>query len=384
MYRSGVAYSISSWLPVTMNWVYTQVMYLQGFSLLVLADVLERVDQLPDYKMVMVPAGWKRALLHNLRRVGIRLIPREYHDALMKYQPIVLHSHFGDRAWYDLPMAYKYNLRHVVTFYGYDLSLLPKKHPIWRSRYQKLFKHGSLFLLEGEHMADTLANLGCPREKIRVHRLGVDLDAISFKPRLFLPGDTIRVLIAGRFIEKKGIPDAIGALGILHQQYPNIKVTVVGGSSGSLREEREKTRINDAIRMNHLEDTVTLLGFQPTQVLMEQAYQHHIFLSPSVVSSDGDTEGGAPVTIIEMLASGMPIVSTFHCDIPGIIQHGVNGLLAKEHQPEELAEHLKWLIEHPLAWEGMATAGRTHLEKEYNARIQGKRLMEFYETLARD
>jgi colanic acid/amylovoran biosynthesis glycosyltransferase len=102
-----------------------------------------------------------------------------------------------------------------------------------------------------------------------------------------------------------------------------------------------------------------------------------------VVASDGDTEGGAPISIIEMLASGMMVVSTHHCDIPGVIQHGVSGMLAGERRPEELAQHLKWLIEHPQAWPAMLDAGRKHVEQKFNARVQGLRLMAIYEDLVR-
>ncbi len=70
------------------------------------------------------------------------------------------------------------------------------------------------------------------------------------------------------------------------------------------------------------------MGYQPHSTLFAEAYRHHIFLSPSVTASTGDTEGGAPVSLIEMAATGMLIVSTTHCDIPEVIKHGVTGLLA--------------------------------------------------------
>ncbi len=51
--------------------------------------------------------------------------------------------------------------------------------------------------------------------------------------------------------------------------------------------------------------------------------RHHLFLSPSVTAPDGDSEGGAPVSIIEAAATGMPVVSTTHCDIPQAVDDGV-------------------------------------------------------------
>jgi colanic acid/amylovoran biosynthesis glycosyltransferase len=114
---------------------------------------------------------------------------------------------------------------------------------------------------------------------------------------------------------------------------------------------------------------------------MEEAYRHHIFLSPSVTASDGDTEGGAPVSLIDMAASGMPIVSSRHCDIPEVILDGVSGLLADERDVDGLVAHLRWLIEHPDEWRPMLDAGRRRMEKEYHAKVQGERLAEVYASL---
>lgn len=61
---------------------------------------------------------------------------------------------------------------------------------------------------------------------------------------------------------------------------------------------------------------------------------------------------------IEMAATGMPIVSTNHCDIPNVITSERTGLLANEHDVGQLAEHIRWLIRNPDAWCDMVTAAR--------------------------
>lgn len=125
-----------------------------------------------------------------------------------------------------------------------------------------------------------------------------------------------------------------------------------------------------------------MLGYQPHAVLLEEAYRHHIFLSPSVTASDGDTEGGVPVAIIEMAATGMLVISTSHCDIPEVIQHQVTGLLARERDAEGLAVNLRWLIQHQDCWIPILEKGRRHLEAEYDACKQGLRLAQVYREIA--
>ena len=115
---------------------------------------------------------------------------------------------------------------------------------------------------------------------------------------------------------------------------------------------------------------------------MEEARRHHVFLSPSVTAADGDTEGGAPVSLIEMSASGMMVVSTTHCDIPGVILHGKTGWLAPERDIDALVEHLQWIVAHPGEWMEMQRAGRTYMEAEFDARRQGERLGAIYREFA--
>ena len=52
-------------------------------------------------------------------------------------------------------------------------------------------------------------------------------------------------------------------------------------------------------------------------------------MAPSVTASDGDMEG-TPMALVDMAATGMPIISTTHSDIPEIIRHGETEFLAEE------------------------------------------------------
>jgi colanic acid/amylovoran biosynthesis glycosyltransferase len=301
-----------------------------------------------------------------LRKLKIRSYPFIYDIAVRKHHPVILHSHFADRGWYDLALAKKYGLKHMVTFYGYDVNMLPTQQPVWKERYKELFEKADLFLCEGHYMAKCIVNLGCPKEKVNVQRLGIEIDKIPFVPRKIGDDGMVRILIAGTFREKKGIPYALEAIGLLKDEYPNIRVTIIGDSGRQKREEEEKSKILNVIKRYNLGPIIRMLGFQPYHVLMEEAYKHHIFLSPSITASDGDTEGGAPVTIIEMAASGMPVISTWHCDIPEVVQDGKTGFLVKEQNINELYKQIKCIIAQTELWEIFGKDARQHTENLYN------------------
>ena len=230
-------------------------------------------------------------------------------------------------------------------------------------------------------MAGEIRKLGCPADKLRIHHLGVDLDALPFRPRSWHPGNVLRVLIAASFREKKGIPIAIQALAKIAEEVP-LQVTVIGAAGAGPKSQAEKRRILEAIAESGLSERVRLLGYQPHSVLLEEAYRHHVFLSPSLTASDGDSEGGAPVSLIEMMATGMPVVSSRHADIPEVIKHGISGFLADERDAHKLAACLRWLVAEPGQWFRVCAAARGHVEREFDAYLQGKRLAAIYTDLA--
>jgi colanic acid/amylovoran biosynthesis glycosyltransferase len=271
-------------------------------------------------------------------------------------------------------------IKHVVTFYGYDVNRLPAVFPKWKARYRALFRLANLFLCEGTHMAQCLIELGCPADKVKVQHLGVEIDKIVFAPRSRAPESPLRVLIAASFREKKGIPCALQALAKVRPEVP-VEVTIIGDATSHPKDQREKAKILATVAETRLNDCTRFLGYQPHDVLWQEALSHHVFLQPSLTASDGDTEGGAPVTLIEMAASGMPIVSTRHCDIPGIVLNGETGLLAEERNANELAAHIVWLARHPGYWPGMLEKGRDRAAREFNCVLQGRKLSQLYRGL---
>ena len=348
----------------------------------IICEVTENLDQfwLPNIHSLSETSRCRYYWDLWLRKIGLRRHLGFLVKQARKYHAQLLHSHFGNVGWLNTKAALKAKLKHIITFYGFDVNYLPRLNQGWSRRYQELFRYADRILCEGPHMADCIEALGCPRDKIQVQHLGVSLTEIVFKPRTWDPKEPLRVLMAASFQEKKGIPDALEALGRI-QKDVRLEITLIGDANSEMRSQLEKSKILDVMGRYNLQRKTRMLGFQPLAVLFEEAYKHHIFLSPSVTAVDGDTEGGVPVSIIEMAATGMPVVSTRHCDIPEVIHHGVTGLLVQERDIEGLAGSLHWLMENTDRWFPMVEAGRRHLEVEYNAKRQGERLARIYEEL---
>ena len=380
-----VVHTCRSWLPQTMTWLYNQVKYLP-------ADieshiVCQSTNNLEQFQLPNIHSFQKESTAIRyygqrfLRKIGLRQSLNYYRTTLHSLRPDILHSHFGNQGWADLESMNGARLKHVTTFYGFDLSRLPSADPRWNSRYTDLFKKGDLFLCEGPFMASSLVKLGCKPEKIRVQHLGIDLQKIIFKPRNFDPLKPLKVLISASFREKKGIPYAVESIGRLSERMP-VELTIIGDAVKSKSGEMEKQKIIGTLEKTGLMKKTTMRGYLPHDIVLQEAYRHHIFLSPSVTSSDGDSEGGAPVSIIEMAASGMPVVSTTHCDIPEVLDYGGKDWLAPERDVDGLVSVLdKWLND-LAAWPGLLLHARKHIEKEFDVSRQGVILGDIYEELA--
>jgi colanic acid/amylovoran biosynthesis glycosyltransferase len=388
-----VAHYTRRWLPQTQTWLYNQVRFLpDSVEPHVICERTANLDQfgIDNLHCFAEDAPWCHHWDVGLRFLGLRPYYPYTIDQVEQCGADLFHTHFGDYSWQNLEVSRQKDVKHVVTFYGNDVTSYPQQDEKWRKRYRVLFEQVDSILCDGPHMAQSVVNLGCPEHKVHVHHLGVPVDDIPFRPRTYEPGAPRRVLIAASFREKKGIPYALEALGQLREDVP-VKITIIGGVAevpllGGLSKnvsgsETEKERILAAIDEWGLEDDVRLLGYQPHDALMEEAYDHHVFLQPSVTAENGDGEGGAPVTLIEMSASGMPIVSTRHCDIPSVVLDEESGLLAPERDPDALTDNLRQLIESPDRWTEMGQAGREHVEAEFNAPVQGKRLAERYQEI---
>lgn len=387
-----VLHSTKHWLPATQTWLFHQVEQLADVDNHVVCDHKLNLDRFPAEHLyvsrdpVLGSPTLRRWSQRPLVGYPLRQWQRGWHARFVESvikgcAASILHSHFGNRAWHDVRANRHTQVAHVVTFYGYDVGFLVRRFPIWRRRYEELFDEVDLVLCEGPHMACCVRELGCPPAKTRVHHLGIDVEQIPFRPRRWQKGEPLRVLMAASFRPKKGIPFGLRALGRLASQL-DVQVTLVGDATeGNARSAREKADILQTISECGLEGRIDLVGFCSHDELFAHAYQHHVFLSPSVTASSGDTEGGAPVTIIEMAATGMPVVSTKHCDIPEVITHRQSGLLAPERDVDQLVELLLWLAEHPHEWEPMAQAARAHIEEEFCLHRQGERLEGIYRSL---
>jgi colanic acid/amylovoran biosynthesis glycosyltransferase len=226
-------------------------------------------------------------------------------------RPAALHAHFGPVAWSHRRLAHHLDTPLVAAFYGADAcsaEFLDSR--TWRRRYRRLFGSVAAVLAEGPSMAERVTALGCPPEKVHVVRLPADessLATLAWAP----PEDRFRIVAGARFTEKKGFDTAIAAFARGLGDKPDAELVLVGGGELETDLRALSTTLGVA-------DRVVFAGPLPYAEFMETLAAGHVSVFPSRTAANGDSEGGAPVTLIEASWIGVPSVVSDHDDLPFI------------------------------------------------------------------
>jgi colanic acid/amylovoran biosynthesis glycosyltransferase len=122
-------------------------------------------------------------------------------------------------------------------------------------------------------------------------------------------------------------------------------------------------------------------GMKPVSQYLELLKGIDIVLAPSVHAKDGDTEGGAPVVIIEALCAGIPVAGSTHCDIPNIVSHGSSGLLSAERDVDALAKDIVTLSSNRQLRIDMGKCGAKYARAEHDITRQVSKITDVYRRL---
>jgi colanic acid/amylovoran biosynthesis glycosyltransferase len=358
---------VRTYLPRTENWIYEQVRHTERYRSVFASKAIANLDAFPFDSIY----SGSRASLH------VRIFDREirkragyspYFTAVAERErAAIIHAHGGGIATFVARSAFRSGIPLVVSFYGTDMWTHPDGEAGLRRKYADVFRTGALYLAEGPAAAAQLVRIGCPENRVIIHRLGVDVTAIPFKPRSLADGAELKVLMASRFAEKKGIPYGVEAFCRIARDNPRMSLTLVG-DSGSAKDSRSKKEFEAIATRHRVRDQVTILGFMGREELRDLAERHHILLHPSVQARSGDSEGGHPVVMTMLAASGMPILATRHCDIPEIVHDNETGWLVSERNADEIEATLRRIVRDPSMLSEFGFAARQLVETKYDIR----------------
>lgn len=240
---------------------------------------------------------------------------------------------------------------------------------------------GRMELLTMHHLTDKVVAVGhsvkdAYQEAVPASKLTVLPNAVKLLPQLSLAertsvrhevtGDPNRcILIAvGRLVAAKGYEDLITAFAQVQQSFKNATLLIVG--DGPMRVVMEAK-----IREHGMEDHIRLLG--------QRSDVPRLLAAADVFVSSSHWEG-LPVSILEAMSAGLPIVATSVGDIPHVLRDGL-GIVVPTKQPDELAMALCAMLGDHQKRVRMGQAAREHVQLHYSTDRWIQRWMELYDEV---
>jgi colanic acid/amylovoran biosynthesis glycosyltransferase len=339
--RVVVAHFCRSYLPRTETFISNQLSALKEYRPVVFChhrindashpmdNVTAIYDMLPKYMQLIDGLAYKG--MHYLLPYAANAVAR----LVLAKRTRLLHFHFLVDARFFLAVKRLTGLPALVSAYGYDVGSFPRKWLGLGQRYlAPLFHEIDLFTAMSNDMKQDLMRLGCPQEKIVVHYHGIDTGRFAQRLRQYCDKPKVKILVCATLTHKKGQHLVLEALRLAHNQgifNRDFHLTFVG--DGPML-----PKLLQQVRSYGWQDRVTFAGYIPhsSEELVRHYQNADIFSLPSRTAPNGDKEG-IPGTIVEAMASGLPIIASRHAGIPEVVCDGRDGILVQEGNVAELA-----------------------------------------------
>lgn len=321
------------------------------------------------------PLRFFRRLWH--RQVCGRQVPptlgevREFLYQVLRFEARLLHVYFGHIAVRWLPLLRACPRPVVVSFHGADVGV-----GVTGAGLREVFRHARLVLARSEALLDDLRAQGCPEAKLRLQRTGIPLEfwRPPDGPRLPPADGAWRWVQACRLVEKKGLHTTLHAFREVAGRHPAARLTLVG-------EGPQRGALEEAVCRLGLAGRVELPGFLPPEQVLEQYHRAHLFLHPSQTTPDGNREG-VPNSLLEAMATGLPVLATRHGGIPEAVSDGRSGHLVTEGDAAGLAAAATALMEDPGAWQAASREAVREVAEKFERSRQIARLEAIYDEAA--
>lgn len=364
--KPAIASYVSDFLKPDMLHVFRQITGQREVTPWVLTHKRENEDRFPfpNKRLIVLPKPrlrwWRRFVSKHVKREPWTLFRWELRHALLELtraEAKLLHIYFGHTAVHLRPLIKAFPHPVVVSFHGADAGVGMDK-PAHLAAMREVFEFATVVQARSESLLEDLAKLGCPREKLRLQRTGIPLEEWTFVQRDEPRDHSLRILQSCRLIEKKGVDVTLKAFAELLRSHPRAKLVIAG--SGPSQHGLESLAADLGIA-----SCVRFTAFLKQEQLREEVYRSHFFVHPSRTSADGNREG-IPNSMLEAMASGLPVIATRHGGIPEAVSDGESGLLVAENDVAGLAAAMSRVISDATLAASLASGGRRSVEEKFD------------------
>ncbi len=257
-----------------------------------------------------------------------------------------LHNHFGDSSCTVAMLASALSaIPFSFTLHGPAIFFEPFR---WRLD-EKLKRARFVACISYFCRSQALLHLP-PQDWSKIHIVHCGVDPQLFQPvRHDRPGQ--RLLYTGRLAAAKGLPVLLESLALLKQSQPNVELLIVGDGGDRPSLETQVQRLG-------LTAQVKFLGYQSQAQVRDWMQITDVFVLPSFAE-------GVPVSLMEAMAAGVPVVTTRIAGISELVEEGQSGFLVPPGHIEALTQALDKLLGDAPLRQALGETGRRKVEAEF-------------------
>lgn len=169
----------------------------------------------------------------------------------------------------------------------------------------------------------------------------------------------VMLVSVGRLTPAKGYPDLLAAFAAIRRTHPEVALVIAGAGplQGQLHAQIDHLGLRGDVHL------IGLSGDVPRLLAAADAY---------VSSSHWE---GLPLSLLEAMAAGLPVVATDVGDVRSVLVDGT-GIVVPPNNPDALAESLRWLLENPERARTMGRAGQRHVRRSHGVDRWARRLVQ--------
>jgi glycosyltransferase involved in cell wall biosynthesis len=262
---------------------------------------------------------------------------------------------------------------YLLTAHGGDVYSF-KGIPVIPSLIKFALKHSTFCTVNSQATRNQVLKFS-NNSSIRVVPMGVDLKAFqpgnyNEKLKAAFGEKNLLLLGVGRLAEKKGFKYLIEAMPLILQEMPSAKLVLIGFGP-------QKAQLESQIQQLNIASSVSLIGGKTGKELRDWFASADIFIGPSIITADGDTEGQG-VVFLEAMASGTAVIASDVGGIKDAVRDNITGLLVPEKNPQAIAEKVLTLAKNKQLKEKLTQNALELVRSDYSGEQSSQKLLTLY------
>jgi len=225
----------------------------------------------------------------------------------------------------------------VVTAWGSDILVYPRRNPFFKAITQHALKKADKIICDAEHLKEVLIEMGTLPQKINLLYFGTDTE--KFKPAqgaeelMKQPGIfNSPTVISLRNLEPiYDINSLINSIPMVLKQVPEAKFIIAGKGS-------QEVKLKELAKSLGVSQSVKFVGLIPNEEMPQYLASSDVYVSTSL------SDAGLSAATAEAMACGLPVVITDFGDNRKWVEDSVNGFIVPLKDPKTLAEKIIYLL----------------------------------------